>query len=111
MPREGTSWPVLVENANHVPVDYSSEGTDSRDMAFPTMTIWVVSEWDEAVPRKEVLGKKLNSMSAIPAPLFSFLPANCNLSFATLTLLNGLAGGTSCKGLAGGTSNSIYVYI
>lgn len=103
MPREGTSWPVLVENANHVPVDYGSEGRDSRDMAFPTMTIWVVSEWDEAVPRKEVLGKKLNSMSAIPAPLFSFLPANCNLSFATLTLLKGLAGGT--------ISNSIYVYI
>ena len=59
-----------------------------RDMAFSAMTIWVSSESVEAVSRKEMQGRKLNSVPAIPAPLFSFLSANCNLNFAhTLGLL------------------------
>ena len=57
-------------------------------MAFSAMIIWVSSESVEAISRKEKQGKKLNSVPAIPAPLFSFLSANCNLNFAqTLGLL------------------------
>ena len=57
-------------------------------MAFSALTIWVSSESVEAVSRKKMHGKKLNSVPAIPAPLFSFLSANYNLNFAqTLGLL------------------------
>lgn len=78
-----TSWLVLVEDSLHAPVNCSCEAgiPDDRDMAFPATALWMVREWVEAVPRDEVLGKKLNSVPGLPAP-GSFLPAFCSLSFA-----------------------------
>lgn len=86
------NWPGLTESPPHVPVYYSCVGSASpehRDMVLPPATPGAAWERVEAVPRIQELGKGLNSVHALPAALFSFLPANCSFSSAgALSLLS-----------------------
>lgn len=63
---------------------YSYEGRDSRVQrnGISCFNYLGGDAWVEAVPREEMLGKRLYGALAILVPLLSFLPTNCSFSFA-----------------------------